>query len=127
MDGWPALRAPNRGSRLAMRISLLKRTAEGLDRLFAPFSAGELKQYELPLEVEQFYQLGLVQGMAYAQQIAREYEHRLNVLYMQAYTPKERHAEYMRRLDEHFRLEDQRFFAVEEESNHDSDSPRVAA
>lgn len=102
-----------------MRISLLKRTAEGLDRLFAPFSAGELKQYELPLEVEQFYQLGVVQGMAYAQQQAREYEHRLNVLYMQAFTPKERHAEYMRRLDHHFKLQEAAFFAADAEDNND--------
>lgn len=110
-----------------MRISLLNRTADGLDGIYASFSAGQLNQYELPPQVEQFYLYGLAQGMAYAQQQAREYEHKLDIAYLQAYSPKDRREEYQRRLDEHFRLEEQRFFAVEEESSHDSDSTRVAA
>lgn len=110
-----------------MRTPLYEITERRLNALFEGLMTGELHQSELPLAVEQFYTLGIVQGMAFAQQQAREYEHKLNLLWMQAFTPKERQAEYRRRLDEHFRLEEQRFFAVEEESNHDSKSPRVAA
>lgn len=78
-----------------------------LDRLMR----GDLHLGDLPLPVEGFYYAGWAEGMAYAFQQARHYEHRLDLAYVQAYTPKERAQEYQRRLDKHFAEQSARFFA----------------
>lgn len=109
-----------------MRLTLLRPTAQGLDQLFHRIEAGELSIGQLPLEVEQFISLGWAEGKLLADQQVRDYEHRLDLAHLAAYSPKDRAAEYQRRLDQHFRLEEQRFFAVEEESNNDSNNTRAA-
>lgn len=72
---------------------------------------GELRLGQLPLAVEQFISIGWADGMAHARQQAAEYEHRLDIAYLQAYSPKDRAAVLQRRLDQHFAAEAERFFA----------------
>lgn len=94
-----------------MRAALKEITERRLDALFHALQSGELHQSELPLAVEQFYQLGIIHGVTALQQQAREYEHKLDLLYLQAYSPKDRAEIYQRRLDQHFAQQDAIFFA----------------
>lgn len=81
---------------------------------------GKIRIQDLPLCVSAWFHAGEAYGRASRQPEIDRLEHEANSLYMRAYTPKERHEEYQRRLDEHFRLEDQRFFdALTEQSQHD--------
>lgn len=94
-----------------------------LDRLMR----GELLLGELPLSVEAFYHAGWAAAASVAQQQAREYEHKLELAYLQAYAPKDRAEVYQRRLDQHFKSVDAAFFAADVEDTNDSNSIRVAA
>ena len=87
---------------------------------------GELSIASLPRSLQRLIFIGFADGLAVAKQQAREYEHKLDQLYLQAYSPKDRREELQRRLDEHFRNVDAAFFAVDEGENFDS-SNRVAA
>lgn len=76
---------------------------------------GELVLWQLPPAVAAFYHAGWAERNAAALAEAREYEHQLDLLYLAAYSPKERREEYQRRLDHHFLLEDAAFFAADVE------------
>lgn len=78
-----------------------------LDRLMR----GELLLGELPLSVEAFYHAGWAAAASVAQQQAREYERRLDLARLQAYSPKDRAEILQRRLDNHFAQQDAQFFA----------------
>lgn len=71
---------------------------------------GAINLQDLPLEVSALYHLGRLEGMRYAAEQAREYEHKLDLLYLQAFNPQDRAKELQRRLDAHFRAENERFF-----------------
>lgn len=89
---------------------------------------GELAIWQLPLALQQFVSIGWADGMAHADRQARDYEHKLDLAYLQAYSPKDRAAEYQRRLDHHFQLEAAAFFAAADvEKINDSSNNRLAA
>lgn len=80
---------------------------------------GQVLLQDLPLCVSAWFHAGEAYGRASRQPEIDRLEHEANSLYMRAYSPKDRHEEYQRRLDEHFRLEDQRFFdALTEPKQH---------
>ena len=92
------------------------------------YERGELSITDLPRSLQRLVFIGLGDGLAIANEQAREYERQLDRLWLAAFSPKDRREELQRRLDEHFRLEEQRFFAVEEEStNGSSSNNRIAA
>lgn len=83
-----------------------------LDQWANALQRGELQVWQLPGSVQQFVSIGWVDGMTQARQQTAEYEHRLDIAYLQAYSPKERREEYQRRLDTHFQLEEAAFYAA---------------
>jgi hypothetical protein len=84
---------------------------------------GELQIWQLPLALQQYVSLGWAEGMAHAYRQARDYEHQLDIAYMQTVTPKDRQQEYRRRLDEHFQLEEAAFFAAADEELRNDRNP----
>ncbi|WP_157487054.1 hypothetical protein [Leucobacter salsicius] len=79
---------------------------------------GQIRFADLPLSVSAWYFAGLADGRASRQLEVDRLEREANILWMRAFAPKERHAEYQRRLDEHFRLDEQAFFdALEAQHN----------
>jgi hypothetical protein len=107
------------------RLTISEVAGRHLDQWADAVVRGELQIWQLPLAVQQFISIGYADGIAYARQQAAEYEHQLDIAYLQAYSPKGRAVEYQRRLTEHFRLEEAAFFAAVEESTHDSTHHRV--
>lgn len=84
--------------------------SQTLDQRLDELMKGQVLLQDLPLAVAAWFYAGEAYGRADRQLEIDLLEHEANILWMQAFTPKERHAEYQRRLDEHFRLEEQRFF-----------------
>lgn len=92
------------------RVPISKEANETLELWLTQLQEGQIQFADLPLSVSAWYFLGLAEGRASRQVEIERLQHEANILWMRAFTPKERHEEYQRRLDEHFRLEDQRFF-----------------
>lgn len=72
---------------------------------------GELSIWQLPLAVQQYISIGYVDGIAHAKQQAHEYEHRLDLAYLELVHPKDRANQLQERLRAHFAAEADRFFA----------------
>lgn len=89
--------------------------------------AGEIPLWRLPPSVAAFYFAGYADGLSTRQTEINYLEHQCDLLYMQAFTPKERQAEYARRLQKHFELEEARFFDQAEEEQHDPGRTEQAA
>lgn len=85
--------------------------AHHLDRWLDGLMRGDLHLGDLPLSVEAFYHAGWAAAITYARQQAREYEQRLDLAHLQAYSPKDRAELLQRRLDNHFAQQDALFFA----------------
>src|SRR5690625_4738947 len=98
-----------------MRLKISEAAKRTLKYWLNEVMHGRIPLSRLPLEVASFYHAGWAAGMAFAKAQAREYEHQLDVAYLQAYSPKERQEEIQRRLDEHFRRVDAEFFGGESE------------
>lgn len=92
-----------------MRLRISSTAEHHLDQWANALITGELHLGELPLAVEQFVWIGQLE----TRRLTREYEQRLDLAYLQAYSPKDRAAEYMRRLQQHFTEEDHQFFTTE--------------
>lgn len=108
------------------RQAISDTAARHLEKWLDQLVRGDLRLGDLPLPVEAFFHAGWAEGMAHAAEQARQYEHKLDRAYLWAFTDKDKRAEYQRRLDHHFRLEDVRFFA-EEESTDDRSIGKAAA
>lgn len=97
------------------RLQVDESTETDLETWAAALKAGEIRLWELPPSVSQFFEIGWAEGSESRQpeidQLTRVYEHRLDTAHMLAYTPKERHEEYQRRLDKYFHDRDATFFA----------------
>lgn len=106
---------------MSSRLQISEVAAGYLERWLDQTMRGELALHRLPAPVAAWWFAGYAEGIAHARRQAAEYEHQLDQLYLAAFSPKDRAAEYQRRLDEHFRLEDAAFFAAAEESDHDTD------
>lgn len=118
----------NGASRPVMvRLTISQIAERYLDDWADKVQRGELAIWQLPLAVQQFISIGIASAEGQLRAQERGYEHRLDLAYLQAYHPKERAEIYQRRLDKHFRLEEQRFFAVEEESFNEPTIGNIAA
>lgn len=73
---------------------------------------GEIAIWQLPLAVQQFISIGWADAQHQLEQQARDYEHKLDLAYLQAYSPKDRATQLQARLQAHFVAEDQRFFTI---------------
>ena len=92
------------------RLTISEIAARHLDQWRDQTERGELQLWELPPAIQAWYFAGWAEAMQQAREQARIYEHRLNLLYMQAFSPNDRRAEYQRRLDHHFAEQAERFF-----------------
>lgn len=92
------------------RQAISDTAARHLEKWLDQLVRGDLRLGDLPLPVEAFFHAGWAEGMAHAAEQARQYEHRLDMAYLAAYSPKDRRAEYLRRLDHHFAEQSARFF-----------------
>lgn len=108
------------------RLTISDTASRHLEAWADQVTRGELSIADLPRAIQTFVWIGHADGIAVAKRQAREYEHRLDQAYLQAYSPKDRREELQRRLDQHFRNVDAAFFAVDEGENFDN-SNRVAA
>lgn len=98
------------------RLPVSEVAARHLDKWLDQLMRGVLRLGELPLPVEAFYHAGYLDGMAHAAAQARDYEHKLYLAYIAAYSPKDRREEYQRRMDEYFAAESERFFTEPQHS-----------
>lgn len=103
-----------------MKLSISEIAERHLESWLDQAMRGELQLWQLPAPVAAWYFAGWADRDHHAQAQARDYEHRLDVLYMQAFTPKERHAEFSRRLEEHFQREEAAFFAADVEHENET-------
>lgn len=109
------------------RITITESATRHLDAWADKVQRGELHISQLPPAVQQFIYIGLAWADEHLRALTDEYEHKLDLAYIQAHHPKERAEIYQQRLDNHFRLEEQRFFAVEEESFNEPTIGNIAA
>lgn len=93
------------------RLTISDTAARHLDRWLDGLMRGDLHLGDLPLPVEAFYNAGWAAAVTYAQEQAREYEHRLDLAHLAASSPKDRAELLQRRLDRHFAQQDALFFA----------------
>lgn len=109
-----------------MKLTISEIATRHLDLWADQLQRGEIAIWQLPHALQQFISIGWAEAHLAAVQQAADYEHQLDRMALALLNPKDRAAEYQRRLDQHFRLEEQRFFAAEEESNNDSNNTRTA-
>ncbi|WP_458838481.1 hypothetical protein [Leucobacter sp. HY1910] len=95
------------------RLSISAAATVHLDAWFTALDRGELALWQLPPAVAQYVYMGEALGREPLLQQIRRLEHEADLLYLAAFSPRERAAQYRARLDQHFRLEEQRFFAAE--------------
>ncbi|MGK0715021.1 hypothetical protein ACR5KS_02990 [Leucobacter sp. W1153] len=109
------------------RITVSEIAERHLAQWLEALTDGSLQLWELPPCVAAFYFAGYADGLSTRQTEITYLEHQCDLLYMQAFTPKERQAEYARRLQKHFELEEARFFDQAEEEQHDPGRTEQAA
>lgn len=95
-----------------MRQQISKTADEYAARWLDQLMQGHLGLHEVPFAFAAWYNAGVAEGRAARQSEIDALNHQLDVLYMQAVTPKERQAEYRRRLEEHHEREADEFFGT---------------
>lgn len=92
------------------KLTISDVAARHLDLWADQVQRGELSIWQLPLAVQQYVSIGWADAHLQAVEQARDYEHQLDVAYLQAYSPKERQGILLQRLEQHFVEQAERFF-----------------
>lgn len=101
-----------------MRQQISKTADEYAARWLDQLMQGHLGLHEVPFAFAAWYNAGVAEGRAARQSEIDALNHQLDLFYMQVVSPKERQAEYRRRLEEHFAQAADDFFATTEHSLH---------